>query len=65
MTEQAEGLRALIERIGRMTLAEIEAELAAHDALEHDVEAPKWNLKSRLLLHRKITLKAQGAKLKR
>ncbi len=62
---EPEGLSALIGRIARMTQAQVDAELVKHDAIEHDLEAPKWNLKSRLLLHRKIELKARRPTLKR
>lgn len=42
--------------IGRMTAAQVDRELEAHDLVEHDLEDPGWNRRSAQILHRKITL---------
>ena len=52
-------LDAFLEKLGRMTLEQVDAAITEHDALEHELEAPGWNLKSALLLDRKIRLQAR------
>ena len=55
-------LETFTEKLGRMTADQVDRALEAHDALEHELQDPDWNLRSSRLLARKITLKARKAK---